>query len=219
MIFITGDMHGDKTRFKKVKKSGIKKGDTLLVCGDFGFLWNNTSAEKRVLKWIGKRRYNVAFVDGYNDKAELLEAYPISEWNEGGARVISGKLVALLRGEVYHIEEKTVFAFGGGDSNDRENDSSNDYLKLPTTEQIANAYENLAKVNNIVDIIITHDTSSKIKQFNDMETNELTHLHTFLQDISMSVKFKKWYCGKYHYNKIIPPCYHMLFTDVVKYSD
>lgn len=40
MIYITGDMHGDSTRFDDRKLKELKKKDILFVCGDFGFVWN-----------------------------------------------------------------------------------------------------------------------------------------------------------------------------------
>ena len=59
MIYITGDMHGDFSRFKDVKKAHVKKGDTLIVCGDFGFLWNGGKKEEAALHKIGKLPYTV----------------------------------------------------------------------------------------------------------------------------------------------------------------
>ena len=35
MICVTGDMHGDLSRFKDKKIKKLKKGDFLIVCGDF----------------------------------------------------------------------------------------------------------------------------------------------------------------------------------------
>lgn len=37
MIYLTGDLHGDLERFKSKEMKKLKKGDTLIVCGDFGF--------------------------------------------------------------------------------------------------------------------------------------------------------------------------------------
>ena len=59
MIYFTGDMHGDFSRFKDVKKARVKKGDTLIVCGDFGFLWEGGKKEEAVLQKIGKLPYTV----------------------------------------------------------------------------------------------------------------------------------------------------------------
>lgn len=214
MIFITGDIHGDKNRFKEIKKAKLKKGDTLIICGDFGFIWNNSKKEKRVLKWIGKRKYHVAFVDGYHDKLEFINRYPVTNWNGGKARMIAGKLVMLMRGEIYDIDDKSIFAFGGGVSLERENEVFED--KLPSQEEIDNAIQNLKNHNNKIDYIVTHDAPAKIKLFLDMNNNEVDHLHTFLETVSKDVKFTKWFFGKYHLNKTIPPYYYMLFTDVQK---
>ena len=215
MIFVTGDLHGDRSRFKNIKKSKIKKGDTLLVCGDFGFIWDGSKKESSFLEWIGKRNYHVAFVDGYNDNLDLIKKFPETQWNNGNVRTISGKLVMLLRGEVYDIENKKVFAFGGGVSNEREHSSDNDADKLPSIEEMQNALNNLLKCDNKVDIIVTHDAPSKIKLFLNMDNNDVDYLQTFLENISKSVKFKNWYFGKYHNNKVIPPCYNIVYTKVL----
>lgn len=214
MIYVTGDIHGDKKRFKEIKKAKIKKGDTLIICGDFGFVWENTKKEKKILKWIGKRKYTVAFVDGYHDNLEIINRYPVTNWNGGKVRMIAGKLVMLMRGEVYEIEGEKVFAFGGGLSPENENNIYEN--KLPSQDEIDNALENLKKYDNQVDYIITHDAPSKIKLFIDMNNNNIDHLNTFLETISKSVKFRKWFFGKYHLNKTIPPFFHMMFTDVKK---
>ena len=39
MIYITGDIHGDFSRFKSPLLRKLKKNDALIVCGDFGFIW------------------------------------------------------------------------------------------------------------------------------------------------------------------------------------
>lgn len=213
---MTGDFHGDKKRFHELKKAKLKKNDTLLICGDFGFVWDNSKAEKKMLKWIGKRKYHIAFVDGYNDNLTFIQEYPVAQWNGGAVYHISGKLVMLKRGEIYQIEQQTFFAFGGGDSIEREHDNHKFEDKLPSKEEMELGLKNLEKYHHKVDYIITHDAPAKIKLFIDMESNELTHLHTFLEKVSSENKFKKWFFGKYHMNKSIPISYQMLFTDIIK---
>lgn len=118
MVYVTGDIHGDLSRFKSRELRGLKKNDYLIVCGDFGFLWDGSKEERRILKWIGKRRYHVLFVEGSHDNYRLLLGYPKTPWNGGEIRRISGKLAHLCRGGVFEIDGKTVFAFGGGESED-----------------------------------------------------------------------------------------------------
>ncbi len=40
MIYVTGDMHGDESRLYDSQWRKLKSGDVLIVCGDFGYLWN-----------------------------------------------------------------------------------------------------------------------------------------------------------------------------------
>ena len=116
MIYITGDLHGEIERLKSKEVRKLKKGDTLIVCGDFGFVWDGSDREKKVLKKLGKQKYRIMFIAGCHDNYDLLESYPVTELCGGQARQISGNLYELLRGEIYDIDGKTVFAFGGGQS-------------------------------------------------------------------------------------------------------
>lgn len=47
MVYITGDLHGDLARLSAPDMRQVKKGDTLIVCGDFGFIWNGDRREKK----------------------------------------------------------------------------------------------------------------------------------------------------------------------------
>ena len=38
MVYITGDMHGDQSRFNTKEIKALQPGDTLIICGDFGFV-------------------------------------------------------------------------------------------------------------------------------------------------------------------------------------
>lgn len=216
MIYVTGDIHGDFSRFKDAKKAGVKKGDTLIVCGDFGFLWNGGKKEEATLKKIGKLPFTVLFVDGCHENHELLSEYEEVGFGGDKARKLSGSLYMLRRGGLYTIEEKTVFAFGGGVSTDEFSSKQDASVLLPMPEELQAASDLLAAHENHVDYIITHDAPLRLQRFIDVEdVDRINHLHTFLEDLTETVKFRFWYCGKYHRDLIIPPRYRMLFQDVV----
>ena len=118
MIYITGDMHGEFSRFKNKKIKKLKENDTLIICGDFGFIWDGSRHENSVLNKIGNMPFNVAFIDGCHENFELLSEYEVIDWNGGKAQLISGNLVHLMRGQIYTIEGKKILAFGGGHSQD-----------------------------------------------------------------------------------------------------
>ena len=53
MIYITGDTHGDISCFKNPKLNKLGEKDILIVCGDFGFIWNpHDKNEKKNLEFL-----------------------------------------------------------------------------------------------------------------------------------------------------------------------
>lgn len=217
MIYITGDLHGDKQRLKDKQLRHLKKGDTLIVCGDFGFLWDGSKKESAYLKKLGKLKYNILFIEGTHDNLDLIGQYPLEDWNGGKVRRISGNLLKLERGSIYTIEGKTIFTFGGGESIDldeRLKDNMWWSQELPTEEELQLAKANLESQENKVDYIITHECSSKVKSFIDMKSDHINMLTAFFDHIAEEVEFKGWYFGCYHMDKIIPPHYHAMFQHI-----
>lgn len=216
MIYVTGDLHGDIDRFSTKQFRKLKKHDYLIVCGDFGFLWDGSQKEKRLLKWIGRRRYHVLFVEGTHDNLDLLREYPLAEWNGGVVREISGKLKYLCRGQVFRLEDSAIFAFGGGESRDTDTRGGSWWSgELPSAEEIAVARETLARHHNQVDYIVTHQCSRRIKKFLAMDDNEANILDTFFDEVRDSCRFKRWFFGGYHINKIVPPSEIALYDRVL----
>ena len=81
MIYVTGDMHGEIDRMRGASLKKLGRDDTLIICGDFGFVWNEGEKERKLLRWIAGRKYQVAFVDGVHDNLELLEKFPQAPGN------------------------------------------------------------------------------------------------------------------------------------------
>ena len=217
MIFITGDMHGDFSRFKAPELKKLRKNDALIICGDFGFIWEGGKKEKALLKKIGRLPYNVLFVEGCHDNYDLLEEYEISEWCGGKTRLISGRLRQLMRGQVYEIAEKTVFAFGGGQSDDGLDlvEGQNWWAReIPTEEELQEGIDNLEKCGGKVDFVVTYEPPSKLHDFIN-NSGERNHINTYLNDIYEKLDFGGWFFGKLHLNKLIPPKYNAVYDRVV----
>ena len=75
MIYITGDTHGDIEIFNERRLGHLKKGDTLIVTGDFGFIWDNSKKEIKNLKKLEKKKFDILFVEGAHENFELLKGY------------------------------------------------------------------------------------------------------------------------------------------------
>lgn len=218
MIYVTGDIHGDFSRFKHAIMRKLKKDDTLIICGDFGFIWEGTKSEQHILKKIGELKYRVLFIDGTHENFDLLEKYPESKWNGGLARVISGNLVHLMRGQVYEIEDKKIFTFGGGHSQDIEirRESKTWYEReQPTIDEIKEGEKNLSDLDYMVDYIVTHEPPVALKKCLDVDISHRLETDSFFEKISVECKFKKWFFGKCHLNKQIPPKFHAVFDDII----
>ena len=216
MIYVTGDLHGDLKRFKQRKIKRLKKDDTLIVCGDFGFVYAEDKQEEKALKWLSKRKYNVLFVDGAHDKTELLEKYELCDFAGSKARRINERVYMLLRGNVYTIEDKRIFAFGSGLSESYNIISdiiSSDAGSLPTTEETQNGIENLASVDNQVDYIVTYDAPVSAKTY----IGEANHngLNTYFEEIYKLANFKCWYFGRYHKDKAVTRLFKAVYEDVL----
>jgi hypothetical protein len=210
MIYITGDTHGDLNRFKHPMFRKIKKRDTLIICGDFGFIWDSSKKEQRILKWLGKRRFDVLFVDGVHENFERLEQYETEEWCGGKTRKISGKLRLLMRGSIFMIDGKRVLAFGGGQG------AGNQIGKhLPDSDDYNRALESLAQHDYEVDYIVSHEPPTLITEFlalSDFASDSVSH---YLDEINRRTDYERWFFGKHHINKIIPPKYFALFDNII----
>ncbi len=216
MIYVTGDLHGDLKRFKQRKIKRLKKDDTLIVCGDFGFVYAEDKQEEKALKWLSKRKYNVLFVDGAHDKVELLEKYELCDFAGSKARRINERVYMLLRGNVYTIEDKKIFAFGSGLSESYNIISdiiSSNAGSLPTTEETKNGIENLSSVDNQVDYIVTYDAPISAKTY----IGEANHngLNTYFEEIYKLANFKCWYFGRYHKDKAVTRLFKAVYEDVL----
>lgn len=222
MLYVTGDIHADIRRLKGRAAKQLKKGDILLVCGDFGFLWDGSPKELRLLDWLGKRPYQILFVEGTHDNIDLLSGYPEETLYGGQVRRVSGNCCQLLRGECYEIEGKRVFALGGGESTDMDIRVEGETWwsrELPSAEELAHARETLASLNQQVDYIITHSVAPSVNKFLDREQMQINLLLAFLNEISETVQFKRWYFGSCHLDKAIPPKYCAVYQEILPVAD
>lgn len=218
MIYVTGDVHGDLSRFKNNSLRRLRDTDVVLVCGDFGFIWDGSRKEMSNLKKLSSLPFTIAFVDGCHENFDLLEQYPIEEWNGGKIHRISENIVHMMRGQVFYIQGKKIFTFGGGQSQDADiRRDANTWWQheIPSIAEIAEGVENLRKCNNEVDYIITHEPPLAIHNSFDFDFNLKLEFHTFFESISERCWFRTWYFGKFHTNKSVMQKYCALFDYII----
>lgn len=220
MIYVTGDMHGDYRIFSQKKFKNIKEGDTLIVCGDFGFIWNGDLKEKKTLDKLAKKKYNICFVDGTHENFELLSKYPVINFAGGKAHKIRENIFHLMRGQVFEIEGEHIFAMGGGESPDvdiRYGDNWSN-AEIPTREEMREGATNLERYKFKVDYVITHEPAQKIKNFLKLKDNEpllVSGLNAYFQELSTSCDYTRWFFGSLHEDKFVSSSQIAVFRNLI----
>ena len=144
-----------------------------------------------------------------------------------------------MRGEIFDIDNKKFFTFGGAKSHDiqegilnlDEEEKIYAYRKrgayfrirgyswwdieLPTDDEMKNGINNLEKANYKVDYIITHCCPTSVQAIFSGGTYKKDYLTDYLQAISEKCECKKWYFGHYHDNKQIDSKYILLYEDII----
>ena len=212
MIFITGDMHGELQVFNERKLGQIKKGDTLIVTGDFGFIWDQSKEELKNLKKLSKKKYDILFVEGAHENLELLRQYDEVDFCGGRAYRIEPNIYCLKRGDIYTIEERSVFALGGGlppfEDQGEENPPS-----MPTDEELNYAVEQLQARGREVDLIITHEAPASVKKLIDRRA-AINDLNIFLDTVVHNTRYGKWFFGSLHQDRAVSEKLICVFEDV-----
>lgn len=222
MVYITGDIHGDISFFKNPKLKKLTEDDTLIVCGDFGFLWNRSEKEKKTLEVLKKKKYTICFVDGTHENYDILNSYKPYRYKGGNAHKIAPNIYHLLRGEIFTFDKKTFFCMGGGESADIEMRTEGESWwkeEMPSADELMNGAQNLKDAEYQVDYVITHEAPALAKDFIRLHTNQemhLTPLNTYLQELMKSVEYNHWFFGSLHMDINISKKMTAVFNDIIK---
>lgn len=198
MIYFTSDLHGE-WNFKGFREylQKASEDDLLIILGDVGLSFEKTAENREFTENFLATDKNIAFVDGNHENFDFLNSFPEDEWMGGKVRRLSDSIVMLRRGEIYTIDGKTFFTFGGCKSSEKWKEMGLWYFgEEATDEEIARAHEKLREHNLSVDYVLTH----KYERV-PAETGHFGVLEELIQFINKNVSFKKWYAGHYHLNE------------------
>ena len=233
MIYITGDIHGNPSRLSTdifPEQKDMTKEDFLIILGDFGLVWDyrgENKNEKYWLDWLETKSFTTLFLDGNHENFNRLNTYKIEKFCGGNASFIRPSVIHLKRGQVFNLQGKKFFTFGGAKSHDisdgilepgdkRIKEWDKDYNKMfrvngvswwkeemPSQKEMDEGIRNLQRENNKVDYIITHcPPTSVLKQMKSNYSSD--YLTDYLQKIKETVEYKDWLFGHMHVNINIP---------------
>lgn len=219
MIYITGDTHGEYDAFlNRVYQYSVSKDDIVIICGDFGFVWN-TPYHRYFLAKLTAEPFTIAFVDGNHEDFDLLYTYPIVTWNGGKAHKVADNIYHMMRGQRFVIEGKTFFTVGGAYSIDkamRVEGRSWWKQELPNNTEYKIAEQTLKSCDYKVDYVLTHTVPQSVIHYlgcvPDMNDAELTGYFEWLYS---ELNFKKWFAGHFHVNRLVRDNVQVLLDEVV----
>lgn len=138
MIYVTGDIHAQPERFSLEKfpeQSKMSREDFVIVCGDFGlcFKKEESDEEKYWLDWLEDKPYTTCFVDGNHENFTRLNRFPVEMWHGGKVHKLRPHVIHLMRGEMFELCEKHIFAFGGARSHDIDGSATKEELEKDYT--------------------------------------------------------------------------------------
>lgn len=225
MIFVTGDTHGlqdyNKLHLFAGRHPELTLDDYVIIAGDFGAVWSNETLVEE-LRYYTQLPFTVLFVDGNHENFDLLATFPEEVWKGGRVHRIKPNVLHLMRGQVFEIDGKTVFTFGGATSIDkmyRIEGRSWWPQELPTGQELEEGLANLRRYGNKVDYIITHSCGQyalsypllRIAAGRKIYCPESQLLSNF-----EGVDFKHWYFGHFHIDATLSDKYTVLYQEVVQ---
>ena len=215
------------TDFKDIFNS-MTKDDYVIICGDFGLVWNNDKEDMWWRSWLNDRPFTTLFVDGNHENFDLLNAYPVENWHGGKIHRIAPSIIHLMRGQLFDIEGKSFFTMGGAESHDREFRTIGISIweqELPNNKEYAQALSTLEKCEYKADYVITHCAPTDIEY--EVEHGKCTsaynfyysenRLTEFFRDLAEKMQYERWFCGHYHcdYVSKLNPKFEILYDKIV----
>lgn len=234
MIYITGDVHAEwmhrlnMDSFPEQKE--MTKNDYVIILGDMG-IWDNSKQENYNLDWLDSRNFTTLFVSGNHENYDILDSLPVEEWHGGNVNFLRPSVIHLMRGQIFTIEGKKFFTFGGANSHDisagilepddpdfktkkkqldkdpyalyRINHISWWERELPNEKEMNEGKYNLEIHDNKVDYILTHSPyTSLLRQMDGgFGLYNSDKLTDYLQWVKQNVDYKHWLFGHMHINQ------------------
>lgn len=253
MILLTGDKHGNAYDIKcmtdYLKRFNLTSSDYIIILGDFGLGWKGSKEDSyyRIVDTLNTIGATILFIDGNHENFDFLGSFPVKQWHGGKVHFLEDNIIHLMRGQVFNIDDKEFFTFGGAKSIDitggifevddpyigskieqarlsglpyRVNHLSWWKEEMPSEKEFKEGINNLKKVNNKVDYILTHcaptscirDVGIRVSG-TPFKPDECTDM---LEQYNNKIMFNKWCFGHYHSDFNLYDKFRLLYDDLIE---
>jgi hypothetical protein len=219
--FVVGDTHGFGFDMRKIKKAwseqkSLTKDDVLIQLGDAGFIWypiGTNPDQEYWCNWLATRNYTLLVVLGNHENMDEIEGLPECEmfggrvqYYESVGRFGTGRIYFAKRGEIYEINGKKFWSFGGALSTDKDYRTPGISWwegELPTLQEFEHGMKSLDKVEWEVDYVISHTfpvtiIGDIIHRTPYTEGKFTCPVAEYFFEIYNRLQFKEWHGGHLH---------------------
>lgn len=216
MFYITGDTHGDFSRYE-IFTEDVRptEDDVMIVLGDAGLNYYGNKTDIKKKNYVSSFPFTTFCIHGnHEQRPSTIDSYELKEFC-GGLVWYEPEFPNILfakDGEIYSFDGMSCLVIGGAYSVDKEHRLLRGYKwfadEQPSDEIKKEVEENIKKAGNKVDIVLSHTCPIQYEPIEvflsgidqrkvDKSTEE------WLGEIEKNLDYKKWYCGHYHTTKNI----------------
>lgn len=186
-------------------------------------VWDNSAEERYWLEWLDDKPWTTLWIDGNHENFNMLKKYPVENWHGGKIQKITYSIFHLCRGNIFEIDGKRVFAFGGAESHDKHmtvkkfslytawKRMRNDYIHIPVRR-----FKSLPAVSYFLHIWKLFFPHCNTKFAILFTRNRLTD---FFDEVDKKTNFKLWFSGHYHRSGVYYQNHILIYNDIVKLTD
>lgn len=245
-VYITGDTHAEwMSRFNRnnfPEQRELSRDDFVIVLGDFG-LWHDGKDEKHRLDWLEDKPWTTLWVDGNHENYDRIysDEFETVDFHGGKVQKIRDHVLHLKRGEVFELDEKKFFVFGGASSHDVD-DGILDPCDFESGQEFAKEYKRWQKEGKIFRVNHYSWWKEEMPSKEEMDHGRMTLYkhnwevdyvltHCLPQGVASAVgfrdpdvltcylerlvtdglKFDHWFCGHYHREEDVFGKFHIRY--------
>lgn len=228
-IYLTGDTHGDidihklgARRWPEGKE--LTRDDYLVILGDFGLVWNNTSNERWWLSWLEGQPWTTLFIDGNHENHDRLDEMPTEEAFGAPVHFVRPHIIHLMRGYAYDLPTDdgsiSVLTMGGARSIDRAFRTEGISWwsrEIPSEEERERCLKTIKERNNHIDFVLTHDCPAcameGIRLASGIRDARPDEFEKWLSNLEV-VDCRRWYMGHWHIDAAIDDRHIVLYNTI-----
>ena len=216
MVYITGDTHGDFSRFGKFcRRNTVTEDDVVIVLGDAGLNYFGDGRDNAAKESASQYGFTLFCVHGNHElRPASLPSYGMREFCGGEVWFEESfpRLLFARDGDLYRLGGHDCVVIGGAYSVDKytrllrglrwfEDEQASDEIKRRVEQRLEN-------IGQSVDAVLSHTCPLKYEPtevfMTGLDQSRIDKTtERWLDEIESRLTYRRWYCGHYHTCKMI----------------